>query len=104
MKLSLATVGCVLLGFAAAFPEPGLNVRGGETSCSSCKDRDTCGKKYGCHWEPKYECKKKDDAPGKGKECSEGGRADNGDKCNKHPWCHWICVDQSKGDCKEKKW
>ncbi|KAG7413305.1 hypothetical protein Forpi1262_v015738 [Fusarium oxysporum f. sp. raphani] len=104
MKLNLATVGCVLLGFATAIPnsngELDLDARG-EKSCSSCNDKHTCGKTYGCHWYPKYECKS--NGPGNGKECSKGGRADDEVKCNKHPHCEWICVDESKGECKEYK-
>ncbi|EXK25873.1 hypothetical protein FOMG_17525 [Fusarium oxysporum f. sp. melonis 26406] len=104
MKLNLATVGCVLLGLATAFPgsqgEPDLDARG-EVSCSSCKDRDTCGKTRGCYWEPHYECVKKDYWHDKGKECSSPGFKYDEEKCKKHDGCEWKCLDYKKGVCKK---
>ncbi|PNP76221.1 hypothetical protein FNYG_10510 [Fusarium nygamai] len=113
MKLNLTTVGCILLGFATAFPgQPGEG--GGEKSCSSCPTEDKCGKEpYShCYWKPHYKCECVQYGPGN--DCKN---IDDKYKCNSHgnphgykeerggkdgdttPKCKWECK-HSKGECK----
>ncbi|KAL7758370.1 hypothetical protein ACKLNR_012897 [Fusarium oxysporum f. sp. zingiberi] len=106
MKLNLATVACVLLGFASALP--GDEGRGHEKkkNCEKYDDNEwKCKKYHYCEWVPKYECVKKEhkyDSYG-----SEYGNdwkvcyAREKKKCNKHK-CDWKPV-KHEGECKNKK-